>query len=153
MRLPTLLTIFLIAACAISTGARGQIAYKCGNTYSQIPCPGAETVNNADQRTSAQKQQADDNTRRDQLAADKLEKQRLREEAQVRSDQKALEKKNKAAAKAKKDKKKAKAEGSADGSSTTLEPPKHRSKKKESPYFTAHTQPGTSAKAADAPPK
>ena len=41
MRFVALNTIILIAACALSTGATAQKTYKCGNSYSQLPCPAA----------------------------------------------------------------------------------------------------------------
>ena len=49
----------LIATAALSTGATGQNAYKCGATYSQLPCPGATVVDAADQRSNAQKVESD----------------------------------------------------------------------------------------------
>lgn len=72
--------IFLIAACALSTGATAQNTYKCGDTYSQLACPGAVAVDAADQRTSAQKTQADLATGRDARTADAMEKARLQHE-------------------------------------------------------------------------
>jgi len=72
--------IFLIAACALSTGATAQNTYKCGDTYSQLPCPGGITIDAADQRTSAQKTQTDLATGRDARTADAMEKARLQQE-------------------------------------------------------------------------
>lgn len=73
-------TIILIAACAISTSAKAQIVYKCGNTYSQLPCPEGVVINTADPRTPEQKAQADAATRRDAQAADAMEKARIEQE-------------------------------------------------------------------------
>lgn len=80
MQSRTLNAIFSIAVCALSTGATAQNIYKCGDTYSQLPCPGGVTIDAADQRTSAQKTQADLATRRDARTADAMEKARLQQE-------------------------------------------------------------------------
>lgn len=78
IRIPS--AIFLIATIALSTGAIAQNVYKCGDAYSQTPCPGGATVDAADQRTPVQKTQADLATRRDARAADAMEKARLQQE-------------------------------------------------------------------------
>ena len=79
MRVARLETLVLIAAGLLSTGVGAQTVYKCGNTYSQLPCPDA-TVINADQRTRAQKAQADQATARDARAATAMENARLQQE-------------------------------------------------------------------------
>ncbi|MDO8249764.1 MAG: hypothetical protein Q7T78_08640 [Rhodoferax sp.] len=76
----TLNAIFLIAFFALSTGAGAQNTYKCGSTYSQLPCAGGVVVDTADQRTSAQKTQADLTTDQNARTADAMEKARLRQE-------------------------------------------------------------------------
>ena len=76
----TLNAIFLIAASALSTGASAQNSYKCGDAYSQAPCPGGVIVDATDQRTSAQKTQADLTRGRDARTADAMEKARLQQE-------------------------------------------------------------------------
>ena len=72
--------IFLIAACALSTGATAQNTYKCGDSYSQAPCPGARVIDATDSRTPAQKKQADLVTGRVARTADAMEKARLQQE-------------------------------------------------------------------------
>ncbi len=79
MRVARLETLVLIAAGLLSTGVGAQTVYKCGNTYSQLPCPDA-TVINADQRTREQKAQADQATARDARAATAMENARLQQE-------------------------------------------------------------------------
>lgn len=74
------IALFFIAACAISTGANGQSVYKCGKTYSQIPCPGGKTLDTSDSRSKAQKAAADRNAARQMEAAKTMEKQRIKEE-------------------------------------------------------------------------
>lgn len=77
---PLLSTLFLIAACAVSTGAWGQKVYRCGATYSQTPCQDAVTIDADDARSQAQKTQADQSTARDIKTANTLEQARLKEE-------------------------------------------------------------------------
>ena len=80
MRSLTLNAIFIIATSVLSTGAVAQNAYKCGNAYSQIPCPGGVKLDALDSRTSAQKTQADLARRRDARTADAMEQARLQQE-------------------------------------------------------------------------
>jgi hypothetical protein len=77
------ITILFIAACAISTGATGQKVFRCGNSYSQTPCPDAMEVNTEDLRSKAQKLQSDKAIARDVSTANTLEKTRLKGEAQT----------------------------------------------------------------------
>ena len=83
-------TIFLIAFCVLSTAAPGQKVYRCGDTYSQKPCADAVVIDVGDPRSPAQKAQADAETRRELAAANAMEKARLKEEAQMRSDRAKL---------------------------------------------------------------
>jgi hypothetical protein len=76
----TLIAMFIIASCALSTGASAQKVYKCGNVYSQTPCFGGGLIDPADPRTSAQKDQADLAIGRDARLADAMEKARLAQE-------------------------------------------------------------------------
>ncbi len=79
MRSRPLETLVVMAACALSGGVMAQAVYKCGNTYSQLPCPNAAVIN-ADPRSSAQKAQADQATARDARIASSMEKARLQQE-------------------------------------------------------------------------
>jgi hypothetical protein len=72
--------LILIASCALSTGVTAQNTYKCGNTYSQTPCPGASTIDTTDKRSIEQKNQTDLATKRDARVADAMETTRLRKE-------------------------------------------------------------------------
>lgn len=76
----TLPAIFLIAACAVSTGASAQNTYKCGNSYSQTPCPGAVALDTRDPRDGAQKIQADLASVRDAKAAEAMAATRRQQE-------------------------------------------------------------------------
>jgi len=61
--------------------AAAQAIYRCGNSYSQQPCPGGKIVDADDARSASQKSQTDQAVRRDAKAAEALEKARLKEEA------------------------------------------------------------------------
>jgi predicted flavoprotein YhiN len=80
MRVARLETLVLIAAALGSTGVVAQTVYKCGNAYSQLPCPGTAVEINPDPRTSAQKLQSDLATARDARSAATMEKSRLQQE-------------------------------------------------------------------------
>lgn len=116
----------LTALCALLVGAQAQEAYRCGNTYSQKPCPGGVAVNTDDSRTKEQKAAADATTKRDLRMADSMEKTRLQqEEAQRKAALKSTQKSStKSSAKEK-----------------PSDKPTHSSKKKSKPpeYFTART--------------
>lgn len=75
--------LILIACCALSTGAMAQKVYKCGASYSQIPCPDGVAVQTGDERTAAQKTAADRTTREQAEQAKQLEKTRLKDDAQA----------------------------------------------------------------------
>ena len=75
-----LFAMFLIASSALSTGATAQNIHKCGDTYSQLPCPGGAVINATDPRTIEQKSQMDLATARDTRAANALESARLQQE-------------------------------------------------------------------------
>lgn len=78
---PIIATIF-IATCALSTGAMAQKVYRCGNSYSQTPCPDAVAIEVEDARSKVQKNESDARVRHETTAADAMEKKRLQEEAQ-----------------------------------------------------------------------
>lgn len=74
-------TIAVVWATTVpGTSALGQQVYRCGNTYSQSPCPGAAPVDVTDTRTSAQKAQTDAAAVQSAKLADQLEKERLARE-------------------------------------------------------------------------
>lgn len=141
--LSSIATLF-IAACALSTGAWGQTVYRCGGTYSDVPCAGAVTVDAQDSRTPAQQRESEATTTREAAAANTLEKERLAQEAQALTERKAAAKAaKKTAAKSKKAKTPPEpdAHGPAAGEIVAVVgSPNHRAKKKKTQeYFTAHT--------------
>ena len=75
---PVPTAVLLLALYAGS--AQAQNVYRCGESYSTQPCPGATVVPTDDPRSAAQRAQADAATRRDAKSAAVLEKERLRQE-------------------------------------------------------------------------
>ena len=72
---------FLMAVCAFSSAAWAQNTYRCGDSYSQTPCPGGVIIDTTDKRTQAQKVQTDKASQRDAQIAAAMEKARLQQEA------------------------------------------------------------------------
>ena len=77
--------IVFIASWALSTGTMAQKIYKCGASYSQIPCPDGVAMDASDARTNAQKSEADKSTKNQAKQAQALEKERLTDEARARA--------------------------------------------------------------------
>ena len=121
----------LIAACAVSTGAMAQkTIYRCGSSYSQVPCEGAVSVDANDARSRTDKADADKATQRDMKQANALEKTRVKEERDAISKAQAAAK---ASAKAS-----PKPPGKSDSNENdSKKVAKH--KKKEPEFFTAKT--------------
>ncbi|MDD5028264.1 MAG: hypothetical protein PHH58_02000 [Rhodoferax sp.] len=72
--LTALLSVILIAP---STGSRAETIFRCGNSYSQTPCPDGAQINIDDSRDPARKNEVDAATRRDGKLANALEQERL----------------------------------------------------------------------------
>ena len=77
-----------IAICLLLAGTFGaalpgaaQTVYRCGETYSQQPCPGGKPVQADDPRSESQRIQTREAARRDAKVADEMQKSRLKEEA------------------------------------------------------------------------
>lgn len=72
----------LLFGMMLGAGAvQAQTIYRCGNSYSQMPCSGGQLVEAQDNRDRAQKQQAEAAVHRDMKAAQQLEKQRVQQDA------------------------------------------------------------------------
>lgn len=74
-----------IATCALalicSAGVQAQTVYRCGNTFSQKPCEGAQPLQLEPRNpTRDEAAAAEANARRDAKLADGLEKERLAQE-------------------------------------------------------------------------
>jgi hypothetical protein len=74
-----------IAISALATWAMAENVYKCGNTYSQVPCPGGKQVNVDDSRDPQQKKLKDEITQRDAALAKTMEADRLASEQALRA--------------------------------------------------------------------
>jgi hypothetical protein len=70
-----------LAASGWIAPAAAQTIYRCGNSYSQQPCPGGTLVPADDARSASQRSQTSRASERDAKAADAMEKARLKEEA------------------------------------------------------------------------
>jgi len=57
--------------------ASAQPVYRCGNSYSQVPCAGASVLAVDDGRSAEQKAQTDAATAQAQRQADRMERERL----------------------------------------------------------------------------
>ena len=80
---PHRFAIFFVAIGTVFTSVHAQNIYRCGDSYSQSPCPGGVAIDAGDSRTKGQKAQADAATQRDRQTANTLEKERLKQEAAV----------------------------------------------------------------------
>lgn len=78
-----ILSSTLLLAIAWSDAGAAPGIYRCGSSYSQIPCANGQEIKVDDARDAAQKQVADENTRRNAAAARALEKDRLAQEKQA----------------------------------------------------------------------
>ena len=70
----------LLAAVCVAPAAAQDI-YRCGDSYSQRPCPGGTVVEAEDERSAVQRSQTSQAAQRDARMADAMEKARLKEEA------------------------------------------------------------------------
>jgi hypothetical protein len=70
----------LLALSSLWVPARAQNVYRCGESYSNTPCPGATVVPTDDPRSPAQRAQTDAAARRDARSAQALEHERLKQE-------------------------------------------------------------------------
>ena len=120
----TLIAIIFISLNSIGTLASAQNVYRCGNTYSQTPCPSGKSLDVTDNRSADQKKQTDAAAANSAKAGDNMEKSRL---AQEQRDLAANKTRTPVAAPA-----------AAPKVAAEPQPRAHaKRKKKTSPYFTA----------------
>lgn len=82
--------LLVLTALVLGAGLQAQTVYRCGDSYSQTPCPGGSTVDATDRRTPEQRKAHEAAVKRDKRTGDALERARLKEEADVqRATQKA----------------------------------------------------------------
>lgn len=75
--------MFLIAGVALAWQVQAQTIYRCGNSYSQAPCPGAVPLDLSDPRLPEQKKQTDAAAINDARLANTMERERLAEEQRL----------------------------------------------------------------------
>ena len=133
----TTIVIVAMAVCASWTvqaaaGASASAAWRCGNAYTDRPCPEGKEIALDDARDAARKREADSSIRDAQAAGDRLERERLRQEKAQAGRQATLIDSRPAAPKAEVDSTKKKKRG-----------------KKEPDYFSAHDPVATAKKKAE----
>lgn len=89
----TLSHLLFIATLGLCTGLQAETVYRCGNSYSQTPCPGGNAIDTTDSRTPEQRKAHEASVKQEKRTGDALEKTRLKEEAATR---KAIEQAEKA---------------------------------------------------------
>jgi hypothetical protein len=77
------LAFILVAMCAQWAPVQAQNVYRCGESYSNQPCPGAVVVPTDDPRSAAQRAESRAATQRDTRLADQMQAQRLKREAEL----------------------------------------------------------------------
>jgi hypothetical protein len=81
------IAILAMAACTLwasPAAVAGAAAWRCGNTYSDQPCPDGKPLALQDQRDASQKREADRTTREAQAAGDRMDgERRWQEKAQA----------------------------------------------------------------------
>ena len=81
---------FMVAGVVFSAGLQAQSIYRCGNAYSQVPCPGAEPLQFKDARQPEQKQQTDAAAVQAAKLAQTMEQTRIAEEKRLLAGQQPL---------------------------------------------------------------
>lgn len=80
--------LFFISACLAAFSLSGsafaapQTVYRCGDSYSQVPCPNGTVVHADDPRDDSQRAQAQTALQRDKALAKDIEASRRKDEAQ-----------------------------------------------------------------------
>ncbi len=79
---PVPVAAFVFALSVHWAAAAAATIYRCGDSYSDLPCAGATMVSSVEAPTAAQREQAEATTRGDAKTAAAMEKERLRLENQ-----------------------------------------------------------------------
>jgi hypothetical protein len=127
-----ILAVAAWASWASPAATAGTAAWRCGNTYSDQPCPDGKPLALGDMRDAGQKREADNSTREAQAAGDRLERERLRQEKAQAGRHATLIDSRPSAPKAKAD-----------------DATKKKKGKKEPGYFSAHDPVATAKKKAE----
>ncbi|QKO20733.1 hypothetical protein [Rhodoferax sp. BAB1] len=81
MKLPSHRIALLLLPLVLAATAQAQTVYRCGNSYSQQPCPGGNAIDATDSRSPEQRKAREASVKREQRSADTMEKTRQKEEA------------------------------------------------------------------------
>jgi hypothetical protein len=100
MKLLSHIIAVLLLSVVVASQAAAQTTYRCGNSYSQQPCPGGSAVDASDSRTPEQRKAHELSTKNEKRAADTLEKNRLKDEAGATRAAEQADKSQRAAEKA-----------------------------------------------------
>ncbi len=79
---PVPVAVFVLAVSVHWAAAAAGTIYRCGDSYSDLPCAGATMVSSVEAPTAAQREQAETTARHDAKTAGLMEKERLRLENQ-----------------------------------------------------------------------
>ena len=87
--MPRLSPLWIALACVVATHSTTSIAaagniWRCGNSYSDTPCDGGTQLDAQAPPSAKDRRQRDAGTRRDQAAADRMQRERLELEAKPR---------------------------------------------------------------------
>ena len=85
--MPRLSPLWIALVCAItphSTAIAAAGIWRCGNSYSDAPCEGGKHIGPEAPPSAEERRQRDENTRRDQAAAERMQRERLELEARPR---------------------------------------------------------------------
>lgn len=77
--------LFVIAGLTLVPGSQAQTVYRCGNAYSQTPCPDGTLLNLNDRREPDQKKQTDAAADQTARLARNMEQTRIAEEKRLLS--------------------------------------------------------------------
>lgn len=82
--------LFAIVGLTVALGVQAQTIYRCGNVYSQTPCPDGSPLNLNDRREPEQKQQTDAAADQAARLAREMEHTRVTEEKRLLAEQKSI---------------------------------------------------------------
>ena len=85
--MPRLSPLWIALACAINTNPTAVAApgiWRCGNSYADIPCQDGKHIGTQSPPSAEDRRRRDEDTRRDQAASERMQRERLELEAQPR---------------------------------------------------------------------
>lgn len=100
MKLPSHRIAFLVISLVLTAAAAAQTVYRCGSSYSQVPCPGGNAIDATDSRSPEQRKAHEASVRENKRNADSMEKNRQKEEAAAARAAEQADKAERAAEKA-----------------------------------------------------